>query len=204
MADVPSNEVQGDEAQNDETQDGETLEGELVPFARSERNEKRGKTTEFDEDDIRQIAIWRQAGFSLREIEGMCLTFFGHAPSRMTIKRWTDDYEIVQVDKQHPTATPAQRAAIITQYEAVAIEAWRIAMAYRGTELALKALDRVIAATRHKALALGSNMPVRVDHTVELVSETERELQEMLREAAAAQARRQEEVIRRASEDPDL
>jgi hypothetical protein len=199
MADVPDS-----EAQDDETQDGKALQGELVPFARSERNERRGKTTEFDEDDIRQIAIWRHAHFSLREIEQMCMTFFGHAPSRMTIKRWTDDYVLTQTDKQHPTAMPAQRAEIITQYEAVATEAWRIAMAYRGTELALKALDRVLAANRHKALAMGSNMPVRVDHTVELVSETERELQEMLREAAAEQARRQEDVIRRASEDPDL
>jgi DNA-binding transcriptional MerR regulator len=180
------------------------VQGELVPYARSERREKRHRTTEFDEDDIRQIAMWRSAGFSLREIETMCEAQYGHAPSRMTIKRWTDSFVVTQVEKQHPTATPGQRAEIVTQYEAVAAEAWRIVMAYRGTELALKALDRVLAATRHKALAMGANMPVRVDHTVELVSETERELQEMLREAGARQAREQADVIRRASEDPDL
>lgn len=71
-------------------------------------------------------------------------------------------------------------------------------------ELALKAIDRLGRAAESEAKLLGLNVPVRYDATLTVMSKEEAELQEIINEAKAQAAALEGEVIRQASEDPDL
>lgn len=64
-----------------------------------------------------------------------------------------------------------------------------------NTELALKALDRILRASQSLRQLWGMDLPVKVDVTMHEVDEADRELQEMILEAKAANAVVEQAII---------
>ena len=129
--------------------------------------------------------------------------------SRSTVERWTR----ADVDKRSSVVdTARKRAEAAIQLEAAMAEAWKLYDAATGRapkdarmiRTALESLRTVEMLSNSHARLLGLNMPVKVDVQVTELTEAERELQEMINEAAAKTARLEADVIAQASDDPDL
>lgn len=129
--------------------------------------------------------------------------------SRSTVERWTRD----DIDRRSSIVdTARKRAEAAIQLEAAQAEAWKLYDAATGRSpkdarmlrTALEALRTVDMIAGSHAKLLGLNMPVKVDVQVTELTEAERELQEMINEAAARAATLEADVIAQASEDPDL
>jgi hypothetical protein len=137
--------------------------------------------------------------------------------SQETVRRWTR----ADLDKRSSAVdTPQLRAEAAIHLEGVRAEAWAIYQALKdamhvGEEghglphpAYLKALQdtltRVESVTGTHAKLMGLNMPVKVDVQLTELTEAERELQEMVREAQARAAAAEAAVIAEASEDPEL
>lgn len=129
--------------------------------------------------------------------------------SKETVRRWTRE----DVDKRSSAVdTARKRAEASIQLEAAIAEAWKLydnavgksVRDARAIRTALEALRTVDMLAGSHAKLMGLNMPVKVDVQVTELTEAERELQEMINEAAARADRLEADVIAQASEDPDL
>ncbi len=177
------------------------LEGEIVLSDQGgERRRGRGRGyREYDEDLIEEV-------IRDRLVKGMTLSAIRakHGVSMETTARWAGERR-----KEAPKGANVVkiRDRISASLDTVAIEAWQIheaaKMAKQG-QLALAALKQIETVYRTQAVLHGANAPVRHDLTVAVVTEAERELQEMIREAKVREAAREQAVIDAASADADL
>jgi hypothetical protein len=154
----------------------------------------RGKRAYLDEDTIAQIIRERLKGRPLREIGEE----FG--VSRTTVRNYTEGHitQKVSVD------VSKVRARIGAELEAAKHEAWKIFMAFDHPKIKLDALTRVESLLGNQATLYGAKMPVRVDLTITEVTEAERELQELIREAQARVSGSRAQVIADATADEGL
>lgn len=169
----------------------------------SERGERHRATAELDEDARRQVIQWRVAKMSLREISDMCLARFGVRISHETVRRW-----VGEAHESHRRVDPERmselRAEAAQELDTMAAVAWETVRTFAGTELALKAIDRLVSIGQAKMAMLGYKIPVRQDVHVHMQTPEDVELEEMINEAKARQANAEAAVVRAATEDPDL
>lgn len=78
----------------------------------------------------------------------------------------------------------------------------KIARDQSDPELKLKAYDRVLRYSDRLAKLYGADLPVKTEVTVVEITEAERELQEILNEAAAAQANKEQELLSEGARRP--
>lgn len=185
---------------------GEAIEGEIVLSGRDGR--KGGRQSRMgghpngavlDEDLIREIL--RERLVKQRSLADLADEY---GISKATINRWA-----TEARHRGPNAPNVVkiRDELDEQFGTIAREAWKLhrqAVDAGQGDLNLKALARLESITRGRALLHGANAPVRHDLTVAVVTEAERELQEMIREAKAAESVREKAVIDAASADADL
>jgi AraC-like DNA-binding protein len=191
----------GDAQQDDST----PLEGEIVFVPQRSRQAPGGRgfgnrsnyNVFVDEDIVREVVALRTVhNWTLRKIAEK----YGMSPE--TVRRWcgesTRDRRAKDVD------IVGIRLEAAAHLEEARHQAWRIHDEAAGHKAQLDALGKVNELTSAHARLMGLNAPVRVDLQVSELTEAERELQEMINEAKASEATREAEVIRAASEDPDL
>lgn len=180
----------------------EVLEGEIIlpdrtrGHGRSQHNRKGNEYGRImDEDLIREVVEARRIKkWTLQK----CADTFG--VSKGTVGNWAGE-------RGNPIETPNVlkiRGEIAESLALVSKEAWKIHDETTDRKVKLDALARIESVDRTRAVLHGANAPVRHDVTLTAVTEAERELQEILREAAAAEAVREAAVIKAASEDADL
>lgn len=179
----------------------EAIEGEIVlaPQARggSRRGAPKGRILDADliKEVVRERLIKQRSQVSIAEEYGI---------SPATVARWADNYRATAPKAANVVKI---RDELSEEFDTIAAETWALhkaAVEAHHGEIQLKALGRLESIVRAKALLHGANAPVRHDLTVAVVTEAERELQEMIREAKAAESAREAEVIRSASEDAEL
>jgi len=94
--------------------------------------------------------------------------------------------DIEQVLHEREAGNIAKYRALEEERLDIAVRAaCEIIEAHPGTELALKAVDRLIRASGRRAGLLGLDAPTRVDVDVTQVTQADLELQELIREARA-------------------
>jgi hypothetical protein len=177
------------------------LEGEIVYMDhphRAYRRNSRGQT-DYDDAFVREVVAWSIANptWGVRRIGDK----FGI--SKDTVRNWC---RAANVDRQKADVAQA-RADASLQLQTARDQAWEVyqaALVGHKPRYALDALSLIGTLTMHDARLMGLNMPVRVDVQVTEVTEAERELQEIIREAQARTAAQEADVIAAASEDPDL
>lgn len=162
------------------------------------RKRKAGGSPIIDEDLIRAVIDARIKGGTLMDVAA------DYGVSHETVRRWCGE------------ATRARRAEVdvvglrveaAMHLEAARRESWelhRLGKAIKHPGVMKDALALVNQQTMTHARLMGLLMPVRVDVAVTELSQAEVELQEILREAQAKAANVEADVIRAASEDPDL
>jgi hypothetical protein len=200
----------GQQGQNDERT--EVLAGEVVPAGphrwksgeqpnnsngKTGGKNNRGQNPYADEDKVKQVIADRISGMSLKAVGER------YGVSDQTVANWTGE------DRRNRTRVEAAeaRAEASQQLDVARDKAWelyRLGILTHNTKLMRDALGLVESVTNNKARLEGAIMPVRVDMHVTAVTEAEQELQEMLNEARAKTAAEEADVIRAASEDPDL
>lgn len=159
---------------------------------------RHGGTPITDEDLIRAVIDARIKGMTLMDIAAE------HGVSHETVRRWCGEAEKgrrTQIDVVGLRIEAAQHL------EAARREAWelhRAGKAMRAPGVMRDALSQVNALTTTHNKLMGLNMPVRVDVQVTELSQAEQELQEMINEAKAEAAAKEQAVIDAANADPDL
>lgn len=174
------------------------LEGEIVPYVDEEPPPRRRRkyTLNVDEDTIEQIILKRGLGHTLRALADE------YGVSHETIRIWCGEAQAKRQIK--PADVPKVRAKIALQYEAAEEVCRKIIRDFPGTKAALDAISVLNGLMANRSKLLGVIAPVRVDASVYVVTEEERELQEMINEAAAREAAREARVIADATADEDL
>lgn len=186
---------------------GEVLEGEIV-LSRPPREGRRyrqrhwnnngdGQNVYVDKDLVKQVVADRVSGMTLRDVGDK----YGISPQ--TVANWAGE------DKKNRTRVEAAeaRAEAAQHLDVARDKAWemyRKADAGGVPKVMGEALNRVESVTMSKARLEGAIKPIKVDVEVYALTEAERELQEMVREAQAKAAAEEAAVIAAASEDPDL
>lgn len=87
------------------------------------------------------------------------------------------------------------RAFRNAELERMKSEAWVTLLEHRGTEVGLKAIDRLIQISRRQSALNGEDSPVRVDLTSTLKTDADLELEELIREAQARNAVKEQNII---------
>lgn len=167
------------------------------------RREKHRRTADLDDDVRREIIRHRVMGESLRRIGDWCEREHGVRPSAQTIHRWVGEAR-TERERVDPERMNQLRAGVMLELDTVAHEAWRIVRGFPGTEHALKAMDRVIAANNAAVNLLGLRIPVRQDVVVYHQTDEDRALLELVNETKARIAAEETRVIEAATQDPDL
>jgi len=126
----------------------------------------------------------------------------------LRVHGWTYDEIAVALEVSHHTAredirtilseteretVPVLREVESTRLDLVAYEALQIMRDARGTELALKAMDRLMRAASLKAALFGLNAPVEVQ--VQAVTETDLELRALVQAVEAANEKTRARVV---------
>jgi DNA-binding CsgD family transcriptional regulator len=113
--------------------------------------------------------------------------------------------DIDTVLRERDAATiPLLRALEEERLDLAVRTATAIIEAHPGTELALKAVDRLIRASARRAGLLGLDAPVELNIRSTEVSQADLELEELIREAQARNANTREQLIAQATgNDPD-
>jgi transposase-like protein len=154
------------------------INGEIVeqtPWLWDEPRERRGDR--YDEDTIAEAIRARAMGFTLVQIANRVGCHFE------TVRRWCGEHE---KSRHYADADVIQvRAAMAVELETASHEAWRLVREYPGTELALKALSQLNHLVRTRMTLLGAAVPARVHVDIKETTQTDLELQEMIREAQA-------------------
>lgn len=204
---------------------GEVISGDVVPWKEdpgygnraggySRRGEDgrrhwnsdgKGQNAHADPDTVAAVVHDRVTGMTLRAVAAK------HGISMETVRRWSKEQ---RERTEAMTDVVKIRAAEALHLEAVQRTAWGLARAgealmaagnvKEGAGLIKDALAQVTSATMGHSLLHGTRAPVRVDVTHTAMTQAEQELQEMINEARAAAANAEADVIRAASEDPDL
>jgi hypothetical protein len=177
------------------------LEGEIVftphPRRAYRRNSKGQR--DYDEEFIREVIEYSIAN----PREGLRKRADRFGVSTESIRRWTQ----AEVARRQAADVAKLRAEASMQLHAARNEAWGIvgdARAQHRLRYALDGLALVNHLTTTDAKLMGLNMPVRLDVQVTELTEAERELQEIVREAQAKAAADEARVIAQADADPDL
>lgn len=194
----------GDSGSDDRQPDGsdqpEVLEGEIVPAKRGPywtNTNGHGRHAGADEDLVRQVIADRVTGMTLKQVAAKW------GVSHQTVANWAgeDRKNRSRVEAAEARGEAAQQLAVARDR---AWELYRMGRLARNPKLMSEALLRVESITGNKARLEGAIKPVRVDVEVHAVTEAERELQEMLNEAAAKAAAEEQTIIDAANADPDL
>lgn len=177
------------------------LEGEIVFVPHPRRKFRRNSSgqRDYDEEFVREVIEYSIAN----PREGLRKRADRFGVSTESIRRWTQ----AEVAKRQAADVAKLRAEASMQLHAARNEAWGIVGDARGQHrlrYALDALALVNHLTTTDAKLMGLNMPVRLDVQVTEVTEAERELQEMVREAQARSLAQEADVIAQADADPDL
>lgn len=197
----------------DEIREGMVLSGEIIlPPKHPENpgnpkgNHARGGTRKgsrygsiLDDDFIAEVI--RERCVKRRKVTDIADEY---GVSIETVYKWSGEHRM-----RAPSAANVVkvREEIADELDAIALETWdlhRRAKLGGSADFELKALKQLEQTARTKALLMGANAPVRHDLTVSVVTEAERELQEMINEAKAREAAREQAVIDAASADPEL
>lgn len=205
--------------------DGEVISGDIVPWTedpgygnraggysrrgeggrRHWNSDGKGRHAQADEDTVRAVVHDRVTGMTLRAVAEK------YGISVETVRNWSKE---TQERAERMTDVVKIRAAEALQLEAVQRVAWGMVRAgeallaagdFKGGLAMMKdGLSQVQMATMGHSLLHGTRAPVRVDVTHHAMTQAEQELQEMINEAKAKAANAEADVIRAASEDPDL
>jgi hypothetical protein len=81
--------------------------------------------------------------------------------------------------------------------------AYEVLTSHKGTELALKAVDRIVRAVSMRARLLGLDAPVELNVRTFEKTQADMELEELLREAEARNQVTREQLMQQATGDPD-
>lgn len=157
----------------------QALTGEVVvPYLFEGDHDRRSDHNRYDEETIKAAIRLVVAGFSVREIAEK----FG--TSRQTIYRW---YNGAAKERRggNPEAVSKARGELALELEVATDQAWKVVRENPGTELALKAIDRIGRNAVARAALLGLNAPIVAQVNVRQVDERETELREMISEAKA-------------------
>lgn len=204
---------------------GEVIDGEIVPWKEdpgygnraggySRRGEDgrrhwnsdgKGQNAYADPDTVAAVVHDRVTGMTLKAVAAK----YGISPE--TVRRWAQEQ---RERTEAMTDVVKIRAAEALHLEAVQRTAWALVRAGEaalmagdlkgGVSMIKDGLSAVQTATMGHSLLHGTRAPVRVDVTHHAMTQAEQELQEMINEARAAAANAEADVIRAASEDPDL
>lgn len=151
-----------------------------------------------DEDLVRAVIDARVQGATLMEIGAQ------YGISHETVRRWCG--EAIK-GRRTEVDVVGLRVEAAMNLETARREAWtlyRLGKLVQNAGVMKDALTQVNQLSATHARLMGLNMPTRVDVQVTELSQAEIELQEMLREAQAKAANAEADIIRAASEDPDL
>jgi hypothetical protein len=136
-----------------------------------------------------QAVWWYVQGFSVTQI----ITKFAAGTPAISVNRhlvqgWVD--EAMKDVHVPPEEIARARDQVVARLNAAAQAATDIMTEWAGTELALKAIDRLVRVDDRRAKLLGLDEPVKHDVTVTEPDPTEIALREMINEAKAESARR--------------
>jgi hypothetical protein len=173
--------------QNDPPLSGEVIEGELVPYLFTGDRDRRSDRVYYDEETIAEAIRQVMAGHRVTDVAARV------GCNRQTVWRWVNGAK----DKLGGVAfvdLPRVRGNLALELETASHEAWKIVRAYPGTKIALDAIVVINNLARNRAVLLGANAPVvvQVDHNV--VTESDRELEELINEAKAKAANEVEAI----------
>lgn len=165
----------------DATPKATALEGEIVvPWLfegdRDRRSEHSG--TPYDEEIIASAIRAKIAGVPVSEIAAKL------GCARQTVYRWCEDAGAHRRGG-NPQAVAKARGEVVLELDTASHEAWKVVRSYPGTELALKALDRIGRNAVAKAALLGLNAPIVAQVDVHQVDDRDAELREMIAKAKA-------------------
>jgi hypothetical protein len=173
---------------------GTIHQGEIVgPTPR-----RRGGSPITDEDLIRAVIDARVQGRGLVDIA----TEYG--VSHETVRRWCGEAEKGRRTQIDVVGLRIEAAQHLEAARRSAWELYRTGRAVQAPGVMRDALNQVNALTTTHSKLMGLNMPVRVDVQVTELSQAEQELQEMINEAKAEAAAKEQAVIDAADADPDL
>lgn len=180
----------------------QVFEGEVVTRGRPRGRDGRSQGTwAYHEDFIRKVvtdwAVKRRPMGEIAEEYGI---------SSATVHRWCRDSAEARLARARQPDVVAIREQLADELEVVSQEAWEVHRQALDPRTRLDALGRVESTVRARALLYGANAPVRVNAEVTLtaVTEAEKELEELIREAKVRQTIFEAAVIAAASDDPDL
>lgn len=204
---------------------GEVIDGEIVPWKedpgygnraggysrrgdegrRHWNSDGKGRNAYADADTVAAVVHDRVTGMTLRAVADK------YGISMETVRRWTNEQ---RERAERMTDVVKIRAAEAMHLEGVQRVAWGLVRAgeallaagdvKNGLAMIKDGLSQVQMATMGHSLLHGTRAPVRVDVTHHAMTQAEQELQEMINEARAKAANAEADVIRSASEDPDL
>lgn len=176
-------------------EDGVIHTGEIIG---PRRQRKAGGQPIIDEDLVRAVIDARVKGGTLKAIGK------AYGISHETVRRWCG--EAIKARRAEVDVI-GLRVEAAMHLETARREAWKLHQfgeAVQRPDVMKDALTQVGQHTMAHARLMGLLMPTRVDVQVTELSQAEIELQEILREAQTKAANAEAEVIRAASEDPDL
>lgn len=136
----------------------------------------------------------RLRGLSIRVIA----TNMGHDPR--TVRRWIDE----EIESRISPKVEKLREMANARLDELSIEAWGVLRgAPPGSELRLKAIDRLLHIERRRAANNGSDSPVRIDAILTERTQADLEMEELLREAQARNSMIEGEILSETTGDPD-
>lgn len=150
------------------------------------------------------VMDWVQ-GFNVKQIRERAFRRSGLRVTEHAVRTMIEeDGSAYKLSQDDLTMARARSLALIHLTQQVASTVMLRAAQEESGDLALKAIDRLGRVMERESKLLGLDVPVRYDATLTVMSKEEAELQEIISEAKAQAAVLEGEVIRQASEDPDL
>ena len=135
--------------------------------------------------DAEQAFTLRLQGKSAREIARV----MGCDPR--TVRRMIEE----EIEIRVSPGVEKLRTIMNAELDAMKGEAWQTLLANRGSELGLKAIDRLVQIARRQAALNVVDSPFRVDLVTTEKGQAELELEEMIREAQARNAVTQQNIV---------
>lgn len=149
-----------------------------------------------------------EAQVAARRAEAFEMRLAGMNPSQIAVKMGIHratvrGYIEIEVASLIQPKAAEMRAVENERLDHLLIEAKEVLEKGKGTELALKAIDRILNISRRRSALNGLDMPLRVDlHSVELTQQ-DLALQELLNEAEARNATIEGEIVGKAAVTDD-
>lgn len=150
-----------------------------------------------------QAVWWYVQGFSVAQILGKFEAAMPPVPvTRSTVQGWLDD--AMRDIRVPPDEVDKARSRVVARLDAAAQVATEMMHEWAGSEMGLKAIDRLVRVEDRRAKLLGLDVPVRHDITLHERTQADIELEEMINEARAKTALAEAQVIAEASADEAL